>query len=95
MTLPKAIIVKVGRKKYKTFLDEHGVQRFQQNSVLRFLVDEQIIDLTKLFVAFVENQFSKKDYAEFMMMLGYSVSGFSTLTPFEKMKIDNPNWEDV
>jgi hypothetical protein len=37
----------------------------------------------------------QRDHAEFMMMLGYSVSGFQDLHHFADMKIENPLWNDL
>ncbi len=88
----KEIIVKVQGINYLTEIDSHGVQRFKENSVIRFLVNKEIIDLNKLFIAFQEKKFTKRDYAEFNMMLGYSVGGFADLSSFEDWEIDNPIW---
>jgi len=88
----KPIMVKVEGKKYETRIDLRGVQRFKENSVINFLVDKEIIDLNKLAIAFQEKEFTKRDFAEFNMMLGYSVCGFAELSFFEDYEIDNPLW---
>lgn len=90
--MPDKIKVKVGGRKYSTKIDNIGTQRFEENSVLRFLVDEKIINLNKLGIAYQEGKFTQRDYAEFYMMIGYSVSGFSELSFFEDYDIENPLW---
>jgi hypothetical protein len=87
------IKVKVNNKEYDTHIDHKGVQRFIENSVICYLVANHIVDLNKLCIAYQEGKFSQKDYAEFNMMLGYSVCGFADLPSFEDYKIENPLWE--
>lgn len=87
------IIVRVGGKEYQTFIDDKGVQRFKANSVLDYLSNFGIIDLNAICLDYHEGKFSKIDYAEFNMMLGYSVCGFCDLNEFEDMEIYNPLWE--
>jgi prolyl-tRNA editing enzyme YbaK/EbsC (Cys-tRNA(Pro) deacylase) len=84
--------VRVGEKFYPTFIDEDGVQRFEQNSVLCHLFQTGKLDLNQLAVDYHEKKFSKVDYAELNMMLGYSVSGFCDLSSFQDMRITNPLW---
>lgn len=88
------IQVKVGEKTYDTMIDEAGVQRFIKNSLLCYLFEEDMIDLNQICFDYHHDKFSKIDYAEFMMALGYSVCGFAELSCFEDMEIENPLWED-
>lgn len=90
------IKVKIGKKSYKTHIDEHGVQRFKANSLIRWLVDSKRIDLNDIALHFATSKnapFTKRDYAEFNMMLGYSVCGFADLSFFNIYNIENPCWD--
>ena len=63
------------------------------NSAVRWLVDNQPVDLNEMAWAFhANNAFSLLDYAEFNMHIGYSVSGWADLSTFQHMEIDNPMW---
>lgn len=96
------IKVKVGGVEYETYIDPNGVQRFRANSLLNFLFENRKnknqnskIDLNEIAILFHTKQpFSQRDYAEFNMMLGYSVCGFAELSSFEDMEIENPLWEE-
>ena len=85
--------MKVGEKTYPTFIDEDGVQRFFQNSVICHLFEAGKLDLNQLAVDYHQKKFSQVDYAELNMMLGYSVSGWCDLSSFQDMKVINPLWE--
>lgn len=96
------IKVKVGGIEYETYIDERGTQRFRKNSLLDFLFNSREnkkqnskVDLNELAILFHSKNppFSQRDYAEFNMMLGYSVAGFAELSSFEDMEIENPVWE--
>ncbi len=88
------IVVKVGGKEYETIIDDNGVQRFRENTALRALVnasrDAGGVSLNELAVMYARGGITQRDYAEFNMMLGYSVCGFADLSPFEDMRIENP-----
>jgi hypothetical protein len=92
------IIVKVGGKEYETIIDDNGTQRFRQNTALRALLDAATskgVDLNLLASMYHGGEvITQRDYAEFNMMLGYSVSGFSELSFFYDMEIENPLWEE-
>jgi tRNA/tmRNA/rRNA uracil-C5-methylase (TrmA/RlmC/RlmD family) len=85
--------VKVGEIEYSTVIDEHGTQRFVKNKLLCHLVDSGQVDLNRLSIDYQHEKFSQREYAEFNMMLGYSVSGFSELSSFDDLEIENPLWE--
>lgn len=89
----KKIKVKIGKKEYDTYIDKNGVQRFIKNKVVCYLVDEGIIDLNKLRMDFHDKKFPTIDYLEFHMLMGYSICGFSELSPFYGYQIKNPLWE--
>ena len=86
------IKIKVGGVAYDTFIDDKGVQRFKKNSVLDYLVNTGVINLNPLVIMFASDRFTQRDYAEFNMMLGYSVDGFADLSSFQDMEIENPLW---
>ena len=90
----KIIQVQVGKKKYPTFLDGKSVQRFIKNSVIEHLFNENKLDLNQLAREYHNGKFSQVDYAEFNMMIGYSVAGFADLSSFQDMQIRNPLWEE-
>jgi hypothetical protein len=54
-----------------------------------------MVDLNKLSVDYQEKRggFTKREYAEFNMQLGYSVCGFSELSLFQSYDIENPVWD--
>ena len=84
--------VKIDGKEYETTII-NDVQRFKTNSVIRYLVDSKQVDLNRLSADYQEGEFTKKDYMEFVMMLGYSVSGLLDLEHFNDVEIYNPLWE--
>lgn len=86
------IEVDVGGVRYLTVI-QNNVQRFYENGVIRYLVDNNIVNLNDVVVAYHNGKFSKRDYAEFNMMLGYSVSGFCDLSSFTEYDISNPLWK--
>lgn len=87
------IMVKVGGIEYPTVIDERGTQRFIGNKLLCHLVDSGQVDLNRLGIDYQHEKFSQREYAEFNMMLGYSVSGFAGLSSFHDFEIENPLWE--
>jgi hypothetical protein len=89
------IKVKVGGISYDTVITTDGVQRFVENSAVRWLIDKYrpLNDLNCDFQCY-PGKISKRDYLEFNMMLGYSVCGLAELSEFERMKIVNPVWEE-
>ena len=55
--------------------DQRGVARFQENEVVRYLLDHGGIDMNRLATL----QFPQEDRAQFAQLIGYSVSGFGDL----------------
>jgi hypothetical protein len=88
------VVVRVGGKDYETIFDENGVQRFRKNGVLTHLVKIRSIELNQIALMFGRGSFSQRDFAEFNMALGYSVSGFADLSHFKDMEIENPVWAE-
>jgi hypothetical protein len=89
----EVITVSVGGKEYQTIIDEYGVQRFSRSTVLDHLFESGCLDLNQLNDDYRAGKFDKRDYAEFNMALGYSVSGFADLSAFQDWEIQNPVWE--
>lgn len=95
LKIGQKITVKVGGKEYLTIIDKNGTQRFKENKLLRHLVDSEMIDLNKLADHYQNKKcFTKREYAEFYMQIGYSVCGFSELSLFESYNIENPVWDE-
>ena len=57
-------------------LDEAGVLRFKENKIVRYLLDNGGLTLNDL----ATSSFSKDDQEQFAQLIGYSVSGWSTLS---------------
>ena len=57
--------------------DAHGVVRFKENSIVRFLLDSGPVDLNWL--AAIGMQFTQEDWQQFYQLIGYSVSGYGDL----------------
>lgn len=55
--------------------DERGVLRFKQNAIVRYLLDNGVIDMNALAAL----KFSQDDREQFAQLIGYSVSGYSEL----------------
>lgn len=59
-------------------LDDHGVLRFKQNAIVRYLLDCGTTDLNKIACI----PFSREDRVQFAQLIGYSLSGFSELADY-------------
>ena len=60
-------------------LDEHGVARFKQNAIVRYLIDwarNWGLGLNELSMM----NFSEEDHQQLAQLLGYSVSGYGDLS---------------
>ena len=56
--------------------DKHGTARFQQNAIVRFLLDAGPYDMNQLGLM----PFTDDDFAQFAQLIGYSVSGYGELS---------------
>lgn len=83
--------VKVGGVVYETVIDSNGTQRFRKNTAIDWLAEDQ---LNRMALDYQAKKFTQRDYLEFNMALGYSVSGLSELSAFEDLEIENPLWEE-
>lgn len=72
----ESITILVNGEPKATYLDEHGVQRFVPGGVIVFLFENNQIDMNRLFLAFMADEFTLEDYQEFYQDLGFSVCGF-------------------
>ncbi len=64
-------------------VDASGTIRFQENKIVRFLLDNGIYDLNKLWIMFHNSKiFSLDDMEQFYQLIGYSVSGFGDISNF-------------
>lgn len=92
----ETIRITVGGKPYMTVIDATGIQRFPKR-FSGLLWDHGALDLNQIasWYRWQENvtEDLKRGYAEFMMDLGYSVSGFAELSTFQDWSIDNPLWD--
>lgn len=57
--------------------DEHGVIRFRENKIVRYLLDAGPFDMNKIAVL---PGISVQERAQFAAMIGYSVSGWGDLS---------------
>lgn len=56
--------------------DEHGIKRFKDNKIVRYLLDAGEINMNQL----ARMPFDQDDREQFAQLIGYSVSGFSDLS---------------
>jgi hypothetical protein len=60
--------------------DQYGVARFQKNELLDWLQKAGVIDLNEIAVLCHEKKFSDDDQAQLAQLIGYSVSGWGSLS---------------
>ncbi len=56
--------------------DEHGVARFKENAIVRFLLDQGPHDMNSLALRY----FTKENREQFLQLIGYSLCGFEELS---------------
>ena len=88
------IIVKLNGKEYISYIDSKGVQRFKTNSVVNDIFNIFNINLNTLSFNFLQGKYTKQEWIEFYTMIDYSLDGFSCLSDFQDVEIENPLWED-
>jgi len=59
--------------------DKHGIVRFKENPLVRWLLDNGGKDLNDLSMAAQQHGWSDADQQQFAQLIGYSVSGYSEL----------------
>lgn len=60
----------------RVVLDEHGRERYKENTVVRYLLDEGPFDMNHL----ARIPFPLEDRQQFAQLIGYSVDGYETLS---------------
>jgi hypothetical protein len=96
------VMVKVGGVEYPTIITETGTQRFIENrdhplvvkcgQVFDRATNSMVDDMNGMVLRYHRGEFTQREYAEFNMAIGYSVSGFCELSNFQDMDIENPLW---
>lgn len=56
--------------------DEHGVIRFKENNIVRFILDNSGINLNDI----ARKHFDNDDMQQFMQLIGYSLDGYAALS---------------
>lgn len=70
--------------------DGKGVIRFQENEIVRYLLDHGGLDLNKLHgMDYPAPQFKPSDWEQFHQLIGYSVSGCPYLLDETQVKADD------
>lgn len=59
-----------------TYTDGHGAVRFKANAIVQYLLEAGPFDLNIL----SEKDFSREDWEQFAQLIGYSLSGFGSLS---------------
>jgi hypothetical protein len=93
--------VRVDGVPYPVITDEGGVERFPENPIVRWLLDSGGVNLNALALAYLREEIGPKTpelrraYAEFYMMLGYSVRGFEELSSHLEVGVERLSDMDV
>lgn len=58
------------------YTDEHGTTRFKANAIVRYILDNGGVNMNRLAVI----DFSREDREQFAQLIGYSLSGFGSLS---------------
>jgi hypothetical protein len=66
--------------------DEHGIVRFKDNKIVRYLLDNGGIDLNMI----ATRGFTREDHEQFAQLIGYSLSGFGDLS-----YVKDETWESA
>jgi hypothetical protein len=69
--------------------DQHGVDRFQGNTIVRYLLDNGGLDLNDL----ARIPFSNEDRQQFAQLIGYSLSGYGELSYVDDAAYDRASTE--
>lgn len=68
----------------------NDVLRFEKNPIVEMLLDSGGIDMNMIAIWCIENSIDKKYKQQFAQLIGYSVSGYGTLS-----YVTDENWERV
>lgn len=100
------ITVRLDGINYRTVIDEHGVQRFPEDSNNPTLLALPMVsvsmmgktttmrDMNELAMRYHRGQITQREYAEAVMAVGYSVGGFCDYSAFDDIILENPLWQD-
>lgn len=81
----RTLTVIIDGEPFETVLDQHGVQRFPANGLIKYLFNHRLLDLKALALACAEGKFSKKEYMQLTRDLGMSVCDY--LDAFPDLKV--------
>lgn len=87
----KPLVVTVGGAEYPAVMKDK-VLGFKSNWAVRAAANDSDCDLNVLCAMYQIDNFPLRDYAEYHMMLGYSVSGFCDLSEFQHLEVVTPFW---
>ncbi len=90
------ITVLVGGAPYPAEIDEHGTLRFKRNwAVVVVHESGPRADMNQLAIIFQTSGtgLSLREYAEYHMLIGYSVDGFCDLSSFEHLEVIVPEYK--
>lgn len=65
-----------------TVVDAHGVVRFRENAIVRYLLDYGVFDMNDI----ARLPFSRRDRRQFAQLIGYSVDGYMDLSYAQEEK---------
>lgn len=66
------------------YIDEYGTTRFEENEIVRRLLDEGPFDMNDIAMWDV----SREDAEQFAQLIGYSVSGFGDLSYTDRVTVE-------
>lgn len=64
------------------------VARFLKNRIVRDLLDEGSLDLNKILLRMHNGNYTREEYEQITMLIGYSVSGFGDLSTSDSYRVD-------
>lgn len=67
-----------------------NILRFEKNPIVEMLLDNGGIDMNKIAIWCIEHNIEDKYQQQFAQLIGYSVSGYGTLS-----YVTDENWEEV
>lgn len=106
MSKAEIIPVKLNGKEYPSYIDDHGVQRFVPNPIVKRMIDKTmkssgqlkngVYNLNDVAMDYYSDPdwASTEDMLDFYTQINYSVSGMVDLSYFEDVVVENPLWED-
>ncbi len=91
--------IKVGGKEVIATVDHNGILRFPNNALYRWIIDnlappdgfdKRYGGLNHMVEAYHRGKFTKEEYLEFYLNIGYSISGFMDLNEFQDVEMVFP-----